>query len=314
MTDDRPRPTRDRSLDDARRALERMAPAVRFGLLAVGLAVAAAQVRPLVADAQFTWGERRVIGFVTLVTLGGFALAGWVAGRLLRAAAGLIGAVADGAEAAVRTSQLIESRLVPSLERAAAAMEGLAAGPSGDPSVRAAADVRRAIREGRWTRAEALIEAFGRDHPDATEVTALTSELFAARRTEAESLRTNLDAALAADDPGSAITSRDALTRHIAGAELADLDARLIRWIARWVRSRTRGGSAEVAAVASLAADRFGDSDEGRALLAAVPGLRRRAGLCVGCARPHRGPDDLCLDCAADIPSRPKRGGATRRA
>ena len=314
MRDDRPGLTRDRSLDDARDALARMAPFVRFGLLAVGLACALAQVRPLVADAQFTWGERRVIGFVTLVTLGGFALAGWVAGRLLRAAAGLIGAVADVAESAVRTNDLIETRVVPGLERAAAAMEGLAAGPPGAPSARAAADIRRAIREGRWARAEGLLDAFRHDHPAATDVTALTSELFAGRRAEADSLSAKLDAALSDDDPGTAITCRDALTRHVAGAELADLDSRLARWIGRWVRARGRAGSAEVAAVASLAADRFGDTDEGRALHAAVPGLRRRAGLCAGCARPHRGPDDLCQDCAIEIPTRPKRGGATRGA
>ena len=314
MRDDRPGTPRDPSLDDARLALARMAPIVRIGLLAVGLACALAQVRPLVADAQFTWGERRVIGVVILVTLGGFGLAGWVAGRLLRAAAGLIGAVADGAGAAVRTNHLIESRLIPSLDRAAAAMEGLAARPSDAPATREAAAIRRAIHEGRWTRAEGLIEAYGRDHPDATEVTALTSELFAARRAEADSLRTKLDTALSADDPSTAITCRDALTRHIAGAELADLDARLARWIGRWVRARSRAASAEVAAVASLAADRFGDTDEGRALLAAVPGLRRRAGLCPGCARPYRGPDDLCPDCADDLPTRPKRGGATRGA
>ncbi len=80
-----------------------MAPAVRFGLLAVGLAVAAAQVRPLVADAQFTWGERRVIGFVTLVTLGGFLGAGGLGSRDAAPAPRREDWPPPRAEAAVRT-------------------------------------------------------------------------------------------------------------------------------------------------------------------------------------------------------------------
>ena len=37
----------------------------------------------MVSDAQFTWGQRRVMGVVAVITLGGFGLAGWVAGRLI---------------------------------------------------------------------------------------------------------------------------------------------------------------------------------------------------------------------------------------
>jgi hypothetical protein len=315
MTDDRTGPRRDRSLDDARRALERMAPVVRFGLLAVGLAVALGQVRPLLADAQFTWGERRVIGAVTLVTLGGFALAGWAAGRLLGAAAGIVGAVADASEAATRSARLIESRLAPSLDRAVAALERLASGSADDPSNAQVVEVRRAIREGRWGRAERLLEAFGRDHPHSPDLTTLGAELAAHRESEAGSLQTRLDDALAADDPATAITCRDALTRHVAGPELAVLDSRLARWLARWVRGRSRARSVtpEVAAVAALGADRFGDSDEGRALRDAVPGLRRRAGLCPACARPYRGPDGTCPECAEDLAHRPANGGAQPR-
>jgi hypothetical protein len=148
---------RDRSLRYSRHALERLAPVVRYGLLASGLAVALGQIRPLVADGQFTWGERRVIAVVTLVTLGGFALAAWVAGQLLRAAGGMIGAVSDGAEASLRTARLIETHLVPDLARAVAALEGLAQGPEAGPKAVATTEIRRAIGEGRWSRAERLI-------------------------------------------------------------------------------------------------------------------------------------------------------------
>src|SRR3954452_20448967 len=107
MSRDRPGTSRYRSLQASRRALARSAPFVRFGLFAVGLSVFLDQIRPLVSDAQFTWGERRVAGIVALVTLGGFGLAGWIAGKLLHAAAELIEVFIDGAEAAVQSNYTI---------------------------------------------------------------------------------------------------------------------------------------------------------------------------------------------------------------
>lgn len=126
MSPNLPMTSRYRSLDASRRALARAAPLVRFGLFSVGVSVFLDQVRPLVSDAQFTWGERRVIGVVALVTLGGFGLAAWVAGQLLRAAADLIEVFVDGADAAARAAYLIEAQVVPGLNRAAAALERLA--------------------------------------------------------------------------------------------------------------------------------------------------------------------------------------------
>jgi hypothetical protein len=288
-----------------------MAPVVRYGLIAVGFALALDRVRPLVSDAQFTWGERRVVAAVTLVVVGGFAVAGWAAGRLLQAAAGLIGAVAEGADAAVRMCQLVESRLVPGVERAIAAIEALNSGA--DPLAPEVDAVRHAIAEGRWTRAERLLDAFARDHPQATQVAALTAALSAARRAEADTLLAKLDAALADDDPSTAITCRDALTRHLGGDELGDLDRRVVRWIAGWVRRRARGEVApDVASVAALAADRFGDTDEGQSLLTAVPALRRKAGLCPQCARPYPGSGEACPYCATDRATRPARGSRPR--
>jgi len=138
MSLNRPVTSRYRSLDTSRRALARAAPLVRFGLFAVGVSVFLDQVRPLISDAQFTWGERRVIGVVALITLGGFGLAAWVAGQVLRAAADLIEVFVDGADAAARAAYLIEAQVVPGLNRAAAAMERLAESPAvhADPAAR----------------------------------------------------------------------------------------------------------------------------------------------------------------------------------
>ena len=268
-------PSRYPSLHASRRALARAAPLVRFGIMSAGLGLFLDQVRPLISDAQFTWGERRVIGAVAVVTLGGAFLTAWVVGSLLRAAADMIEVLTDGAEAAIRTNHVVETRLVPALTRAAVAMEALA--DSKSPAVEN-------------------------------------------RLTELDDLRAKLDSALAAEDADAVIACRDALTQHLSGQPLKDLDQRVVRWLADRVQKHVRDGTVtvDVIALAARAADSFGDTTEGVALLTALPKLRRRAGLCPRCESPYRGRDAVCPDCLAEAaepqasrpaPGRPQRKG-----
>jgi hypothetical protein len=266
-----------------------------------GFAVLVTNVQPLLPDAHesWTWGERRVAAVVAAVTILGFGIGGWAAGGILRGAAELIGAVAEGAEASVRTAYMIEAHVVPSLTRAAVALERLAAITPGDSSSRAADAIRGAIGEGRWGRAERLLGDLIRDHPGSKEGAVLAQELAAARQAEADELHSRLDAGMTGDEPGEVLSTRDALTRHLKGEALRDMDLQVARWLAGWVRGRIRSGKidANVAELAARGAERFGDTADGRALLAAVPDLRRRSGLCPGCARPYRGRADACPAC-----------------
>ena len=106
-----------------RRTLRLLAPLVQLGFVGMGLAIFLDQSRSLLSDAQFTWGERSVMGAVALVSLGGGALAGWVVGRLIGIGAEVFEAMADTAEAARRTTELIEGQVVPALLRIASALE-----------------------------------------------------------------------------------------------------------------------------------------------------------------------------------------------
>jgi hypothetical protein len=106
-----------------RRTLRLLAPLVQLGFLGVGLAIFLDQSRSLLSDAQFTWGERSVMGIVALVALGGSVLGGWVVGRLIGIAAEMFDAMADAAESARRTTELIEGHVVPALLRIASALE-----------------------------------------------------------------------------------------------------------------------------------------------------------------------------------------------
>jgi hypothetical protein len=89
----------------------------------MGLTIFLEQSRSLLSDSLFTWGERQVMGIIALLALGGCGFAGWVVGRLIKVAAEIVDVLADGAESAWRTNELIEQHLIPTLARVAKALE-----------------------------------------------------------------------------------------------------------------------------------------------------------------------------------------------
>ncbi len=297
------------SLRASRRALGRVAPWVRFGLFSVGVSLFYEQVEPLVSDVQLTWAERRIAGALALAYLGSFGIAGWVAGKLLSTGAELIDVMVDQSESAARTANLIEQHALPALGRIAVALEKLAAGEKPDPAqderTRAIEAARRVIVSGRWAQADRLVGAFVRDHPG-PDAARLLAELTDARNRAVYVHRARLDAARQAGDALLAIEIRDALTEHLKGEPLADLDRDLVRWLVGEIKKRIRAGTVkpDVATLAARIVDSFADTTEGAALRASIPNLRRSAGLCPRCARPYRGSADACPRCLGN-PSTP---------
>jgi hypothetical protein len=292
--------TRYQALRRSGVVLNRMAPLVRLGLFGVGVSLFLDQVGSLVSDAQFTWGERRVIGVVALITLGGFGLAGWVAGRLMKASSELIDLFIDGADAAWRAADLIELQLVPTLRRIANALDRGAPATRDDDRARVPDALRKAIAAGRWVQAEQVVASLGRDDPDAAK--AARDELAEARTSVVETLRTQLDHARDGNDPEAVVEARDALTEHLRGDALHDLDRQVVRWLLNLIQKRVRAGTAgaDMALLAARVADSFGDTAEGASLRAALPNLRRSAGLCPQCARPFKSKGDACPQCLAN--------------
>jgi hypothetical protein len=115
--------SRYESLRNGRRTLGLLAPAIQLGFLALGFGIFLDQARSLLSDAQFTWGERQVMGLIALLALGGCGFAGWVVGKVIKIVAELLTVLADDAEASWRTSELIERHVVPALGRIALALE-----------------------------------------------------------------------------------------------------------------------------------------------------------------------------------------------
>jgi hypothetical protein len=118
----RDRPRYD-ELRRGRRTLALLAPLVQLGFVGLGLTIFLDQSRSLLSDAQFTWGERQVMGIIALMSLSGCGLAAWIVGRLIKVAAELVDVLADGAESAWRTNELLEQHLIPTMARVANALE-----------------------------------------------------------------------------------------------------------------------------------------------------------------------------------------------
>lgn len=286
---------------------------VRLGLLAVGLGLVLDRTRTLLSDVQLTWGERVVMGIAVVAYGGGFALAGWVADRVLRASAELIGLLVDQAESTSRTVAMLEQQIAPSLARIAVAVERMAREPSqgadrpGDQGLSIAlAGARQAIDEGKWDRADRLIKGVRRDFPDSREADLLDEELGDARRQAVDDLKAKLDASRSVNDPDQVISYRDELTLHLRGEELRELDRQVVGWLMGLIQKRLRVGSVrpEVVELAARVSSSFGDTPEGASLRASLPTLRRSAGLCPRCARPYNGTEDACPVCLGDATKR----------
>jgi hypothetical protein len=293
------------------RSLGRIASLVGWGVFSFGFSMFLNETRDLVSDVQFTWGERRIMGIVGLSYLGGFGLAGWVAGRLISTGAGLIDVFVDQAESAARTADLIERQAIPALGRIAMALEKLPAQaepkplePEDDQVARSSQVARQAIAAARWAQADKLVGRFVRDHPG-PEAARLLAELEDSRNRAIERLETRLEAAKSSGDGLLVVEIRDALTEHLRGDRLADLDRDLVRWLVGEIKRQVRSGpiKPEVATLASRVADSFADTPEGAALRGSIPNLRRSAGLCPRCSRPYRGPADACPRCLGRDPS-----------
>jgi len=303
MIDTTPNASPYESLRSTRRALAGMSPVVRLGLFVAAVALFLKDAGPLLSDMQLTWGERMVAAIAATTLLVGFGLAGWVAGRLLRAAAELIDVLVDQAESSGRAANLIEWHVAPALERMAVALERSLATPreAVDGKALALAGARQAILDDRWDQADRLIAALRRDHPESPEVCGLADELAEARREAADGLKAQLDAAQAVNDPERVIELRDALTQHLRGDPLRDLDRELVQWLMALIQKRMRTGTVrgDVVALATKVAASFGDTPEGASLRASLPTLRRSVGLCPRCAQPYVGLANACPQCQA---------------
>ncbi len=159
------------------------------------------------------------------------------------------------------------------------------------------AELSRAIESFEWARAESLLLEL----PDAEQRPAQSLE--AARLKAAESVRSQLETARSNNDAELVLALHEKLSRHADPASTAALDVELMEWLLRWLQRRLRSGRVDIDLVdlATRAVERFADVPQAASLRAALPTLRRSAGLCARCGQPFIGLADVCPICRAGI-------------
>ena len=228
------------------------------------------------------------------------------------ALARLVQTLADQVAEARSAWDRVERQAIPLLERIALALERGAIPPvstpgpepateSGHPVDRSVADeVRAAIDEGRWDRAQSILDGLPSPADD-PQIKSLGLELARSRERLIANLTDRLDAARLANDADGALSAHDELIKILQGDDRKEVDRSMVAWLMKLIQRRLRSipVGTDVATLAAVVADRFGGTPEGASLRAALPTLRRSAGLCPRCSEPYLGVDDACPKCLA---------------
>lgn len=206
-------------------------------------------------------------------------------------------------QATTQLAEFIDRHLLPALDRIGTALERPPTAPTVDPRTMAIDEARQAIKESRWLHADLLLDQLEETSPEAPEIGPLRAAVNKGKATAVGSLKARLNAAREASDTEGVIAYRDELMRYLPDTSRTELDREVLKWLMLVIQRRMRTGSvrADVAHLAANVAERFAETVEGASLRAALPTLRRSAGLCPRCAQPYAGIDDTCPDCLAAL-------------
>lgn len=302
------------TLRRTRTVLRVLGPLIGVGMSLAGLWLFGKTAYPKLTGMGYGTYERLIWGVIGLGYMLGLPLAGYVIQYLLRAGADLIELLIDSELAAEKTADLVERQLVPGINRIGQLLEKTnetlaragavrpVAGPSLVEARQQAIDgVREAMRREWWDQAKRLATSFAEKFSDAPEAKELPAQVEAAYRRKVESLRSQLDESLQANDPDATLNARDRLAPHLEGAELATLDRRVARRVIAYVReSLAEGRARDAVPIAERLVNSMGDTtSEGAQLRAALPTLRRSIGLCPDCGQPYDVSLARCPACEA---------------
>ncbi len=227
----------------------------------------------------------------------------------------LVQALVDQVADARAVWERVERQAIPLLERIALALEhgslGAVAGGSDSrdaPVDRGAvAEFRSALADGRWDQAEAILVNLTRLPDQAELVATLTIERDLGRDRALATWTERIEAARVANDAAGALDARDQIAAILPMEDLRVIDRAMIGWLMKLIQRRLRiiPIGTDLALLVARVADRFGATPEGASLRAALPTLRRSAGLCPRCAEPYLGVDDACPKCLAQAGQEP---------
>jgi hypothetical protein len=233
-----------------------------------------------------------------------FAFAGWVAWSVLRLTARLL---RQRPERDARRLHVIETELTRAtrlLERIAEVIErrGETGGfePARSPGrAQALGEIDAALRGTQWALAESLLETFEAAYPGDPKSSSLRAALDQARRSVLEQRTAELAAAREVNDPARVIELYRLVAPELDREARGELQAGVARWFLTLIYRRLRTGKIQVEVVdlATQFAESFAATTVGASVLAALPMMRRSAGLCPRCAQPYTGVEQACPEC-----------------
>ncbi|CAN5910201.1 hypothetical protein BH23PLA1_BH23PLA1_42020 [soil metagenome] len=137
--------------------------------------------------------------------------------------------------------------------------------------------------------AEAIVQA-NAERPAAKPETGLA---------DVEGLKARLEAARQVGDIEQILACRAALAEHLDRQDRQGIDRQVVGWLMALIHKRLRAGTVgpDLASLAARVAESFAETPEGASLRAALPTLRRSAGLCPRCAEPYTGVAEACPRC-----------------
>lgn len=287
------------------RTLTAMAPVVQLGFFVVGIASGLHELSLALERPGSPESGLFAAGCAAVSSVVFYGLLGWLAGRLLPAAAEILDQREEARRSSSRIVALFEDEMIPSFHRLADVLERrLTSAASLETNApRTIADVRAAIRAGNWALADELIARLEEQSPDDAEINRLRGELNDSKRATGQGLLAKLAAAREASDPEHVIEHRESLVGLIPDDELLEIDRDLAKWFMSLIHKRLRAGNvrADVAILAGRVAQSLDKTPEGASLRAALPTLRRSAGLCARCAQPYTGIADACPACLGAV-------------
>ncbi|MDG3006473.1 hypothetical protein [Paludisphaera mucosa] len=161
------------------------------------------------------------------------------------------------------------------------------------------AEIRRLIHEGEWEAADQRAREVAAERADDPGVAAVVAELEHARREAGDRWRGQLQAAREVNDPTRVLELYEEAPRVLDDEARYELDRDLAKWFLDHVHRRLRSGilQMDVVSLVDRVSETFGHTKEGASLRAALPTLRRGAGLCGRCGKPYTGFASACPEC-----------------
>ncbi|WP_165064071.1 hypothetical protein [Paludisphaera rhizosphaerae] len=227
------------------------------------------------------WGD----GWTTILDAAYLALAHGIAGLLLAAPLRFLEAWLGGAGRHV----------------AMTAAPMLASNPpsSPGPPTDRFAEVRRLLAAEDWEAADQLVLELQAEDGDSPQLARMVDETTTARNKAAERWRGLLQAAREVNDPARVLELYETRPTIFDEQTRRELDLDLAKWFLTYVHHRLRSGGLQIDLVGLVdrASDALGHTKDGASLRAALPTLRRGAGLCARCAKPYTGFSEACPEC-----------------